>query len=110
MKSNVFIALVLFLFFSIPSISQNKDLTDSLPGKERTDDFSNKKQIDVSSLLNFYSKLKSSTLVILNNTQILTIDEKYFTSLPKDSIISINVVNDEKSKTPIKHILFISAK
>ena len=109
MKSKKIIITIFISFFFLSAIGQTMSAEDSVKKREPLD-YSNTQQIDLSGLFNVYSKLKSSTLIVLNKNKILSIDDKEFTSLRRDNITSIIIVNDEKSKTPIKNIIYVSTK
>lgn len=57
-----------------------------------------------------YKKLKSANLIVINHTKIVSIDDKAFTLIPRDSITSIQIIKDDSSSCAVKCIVFIETK
>jgi len=101
---------LIFLFLATSSFAQKINNADSVIHKPIIEDYSNRKQSDLLSFKEFYEKYKGSIIVIINNKQIVDIDDKQFRALSQENIASIDIIKDDKSKTSIKAILFITTK
>jgi hypothetical protein len=101
---------IIFLFLATSSFAQKTNNADTVIHKPILEDYSNRKQSDLSSFKQFYEKYKGSIIVIIDNKQIVYIDNKQFRALSQENIASIDIIKDDQSKTPIKAILFITTK
>ena len=107
MLNKKFVIGVFLLLFSCTEIEAQFSVSDST---DRNENFSNKSQIDLTGLSTIYSGLKKSTIVILNKKEIISIDSKKFRDITNDMIFSLDIIEDKRSITEIKTILFIQTK
>ena len=99
----------MLLTLSKVGLCQNKEVKDTIP-TQHLEDFSNKKQIDLSLLLSDHGKSIESTIVVVNNKKIYRLDSKEFRALPKDNFFDVSIVKDEHSSSSIRNIIFITMK
>lgn len=97
------ILTIIFIFTSYAfSFAQIKDSVSQI------NDYSNKRQVDISLMLRDNKQTLESTLVIINSKIICRINDKYFKELDKKNILNIKIIVDENSKSTITKILLIT--
>ncbi|MBI2731474.1 MAG: hypothetical protein HYX40_12120 [Sphingobacteriales bacterium] len=107
-----FCTFILLIFFhSGKCIAQKIEKTDTSILKIQINDFSNKKQTDISYMLADYKSISESTIVILNQEKILKIDSKEFLELIGNDKNTIKIITDNSvSNCKIKTVILIATK
>jgi len=104
MKNKIVLLISFYLFVHVACFAQSKDSISQI------NDYSNRKQVDISLMLKDNKKSIESTLVIINNKIICKIDDKYFKELDNKNISNLQIILDEKSKSSITKIVIITTK
>lgn len=100
-------ALIIGLLLSATAAAQENN-TDTVPIILH-DDYSNRKPVDPSVMLNDNMRQERSTLVIIDD-KIYSLRDKTYQELDKSAIKSLRVIKDEHSQTPIKYVIIIGTK
>lgn len=100
--------MIIILVFSLPifSFSQTNKLDSTF---FLIEDYSNRKQTNISAVYADLVKLKEEVIVVLNS-KIVSIDDESFVKLDKSAIKRMEIIKDDESKSTIKIIMLIETK
>ena len=94
------------LLFSVCATVQNMP-QDSLQAPPN--DFSNRKQVDLSLLQQDIARTKARSIVIIDQ-KIVAIDDELFRRLDYTKVKKMEVIKDDDSKTAIRNVILITTK